>query len=106
DLPFLLEVRNECRDFLHDNRIFTLTECKSWFRENKPDFRLIIYRREPIGYFRLSNYHPESKSIYIGADLHKNFRGHGLARRAYEAFIPTVINSYLVDTFKLEVLSH
>jgi RimJ/RimL family protein N-acetyltransferase len=106
DLPFLIEVRNDCREFLHDNRLFTLTECERWFRETKPDFRIIRYCDERIGYFRISNYDPEEGSIYIGADLHKNFRGKGLARRAYETFLPLVKNSYRVSVFKLEVLSH
>ena len=73
DLPFLIEVRNECREFLHDDRVFTLTECERWFRETKPDFRVIRYRGERIGYFRVSNYNPDDASIYIGADLHKTF---------------------------------
>ena len=106
DLPFLLEVRNECREFLHDNRVFTLPECERWFRETKPDFRIIRHRGERIGYFRLTNYDPQDSSIYIGADLHKDFRGRGLARGAYEAFLPLIKNSYRVSIVKLEVLSH
>src|SRR5689334_7461162 len=31
DLPFLIEVRNECRDYLHDNREFSLSQCEQWF---------------------------------------------------------------------------
>src|SRR5205823_9061576 len=85
DLPFLIEVRNECREFLHDNRVFTLPECERWFRETKPDFRIIRHHGERIGYFRLTNYDPQDSSIYNGADLHKDFRGRGLARGAYEA---------------------
>lgn len=106
DLSFLVEVRNECREFLHDNRLFTLTECQRWFSESKPDFRIIRYGGERIGYFRLSNYHPEDASIYVGADLHKDFRGQGLARRSYEAFLPFVKDSYGISVLKLEVLSH
>jgi RimJ/RimL family protein N-acetyltransferase len=105
-LPFLIEVRNECREFLHDDRVFTLTECERWFRETRPDFRVIRYRGERIGYFRVSNYNPEAASIYIGADLHKDFRGQGLARRAYETFLPRIKDLYRVSVLKLEVLSH
>ena len=106
DLPFLLEVRNECREFLHDNRVFTLPECERWFRETKPDFRIIRHRGERIGYFRLTNYDPQDSSIYIGADLHKDFRGRGLSRAAYGAFIPILKQSFGVSTLKLEVLGH
>jgi RimJ/RimL family protein N-acetyltransferase len=109
DLAFLIEVRNECRDSLHDNRVFTLTECETWFREKNPPFHIIRYDRERIGYFRLSHHDPgdpEGASIYVGADLHRRFRGRGLARLAYEAFLPLVKDQYQVSVAKLEVLSH
>ena len=106
DLPFLIEIRNECRDFLHDNRIFTLQECERWFKEAKPDFRVIRFDQVPIGYFRLSHYDPETGSIYIGADLHRDFRGRGLAEAAYKAFIPVLFDEYKVSRLRLEVLSH
>ena len=105
DLPFLIEVRNECKDCLHDNRPFTLAECEIWFREKKPDFHLIRCDGDRIGYFRLSNYDPVNASIYVGADLHKGFRGRGLARRAYEVFLPFLKDRYHVSTAMLEVLS-
>jgi RimJ/RimL family protein N-acetyltransferase len=106
DLLFLLEVRNECREFLHDNRVFTLAECRRWFREEKPDFHIIRYEGQRIGYFRLSKHDPRDASIYVGADLHEHFRGKGLARPAYEAFLPRLKDRYRVSVAKVEVLSH
>lgn len=106
DLSFLIEVRNECRDSLHDNRAFTLAECETWFRETAPDFYVIRYDGDRIGYFRLSQHDPEEASIYVGADLHKRFRGRGLARLAYGAFLPLVKDRHRVSLVKLEVLSH
>jgi RimJ/RimL family protein N-acetyltransferase len=106
DLPFLVEVRNECRDLLHDNRMFTLDDCRAWFREKQPDFQVIRLDGERIGYFRLSNHDQVDASIYVGADLHRNYRGRGLARLAYEAFLPFLNDRYHVSMVKLEVLSH
>lgn len=106
DLPFLIEVRNECRDSLHDNRVFTLAECEIWFRQTKPDFHVIWCNGERIGYFRLSNHDLENGSIYIGADLRWHFRGRGLSRLAYEAFLPLLKDRYHVSAVKLEVLTH
>jgi RimJ/RimL family protein N-acetyltransferase len=106
DLAFLVSVRNECRDLLHDDRAFTLADCETWFRERRPDFHVIRHDGERIGYFRLSNHHPAEGSIYVGADLHRRFRGRGLARRAYEAFLPLLKDRYHVSVVKLEVLSH
>ncbi len=106
DLPFLLEVRNECRDNLHDNRIFTLAQCEAWFQEQKPDFHVIGYDGERVGYFRLRDHDAGDASIHVGADLHMRFRRRGLALKAYEAFLPLLKERYQVSTAKLEVLSH
>lgn len=106
DLPFLIEVRNECRDFLHDNRTFTLADCQAWFRETKPDFHLVLYDGVAIGYLRISRHDMKSASIYVGMDLHHQFRGRGLAQQAYAAFWPILKERYQVSTAKLEVLSH
>ena len=106
DLPFLIEVRNECRDNLHDNREFTLDNCQAWFRVQKPDFFIIRLCGERIGYFRLSNYLPDEASIYVGADIHREFRGRGYARRAYAEFFSFLRERYCITTVKLEVLSH
>lgn len=106
DLPFLIEVRNECRECLHDNRVFSLAECEQWFHSARPDFHIIRLQGERIGYFRLSHYDPERGSIYVGADIHKLHRGQGHATRAYEAFLPLVRDRYHVSRVELEVLSH
>jgi RimJ/RimL family protein N-acetyltransferase len=104
-LPFLLEVRNECRSFLHDDRSFTLNECEVWFRTARPEFWLIRCDGEPIGYFRISNRNPAERSIYVGADLHSRFRGRGLAKAAYEQFLP-LLREEDVLIARLEVLGH
>ncbi len=106
DLPFLLAIRNECRDFLHDDREFTLAESEAWFRDAKPTFHVIEHDLEQIGYFRLSNHDALARTLYVGADLHPSFRGRGLGRAAYEAFLPLVKQWYDLGAVKLEVLSH
>src|SRR5262245_20192059 len=106
DLPFLIAIRNECRNFLHDGREFTLAQCEEWFRAAKPDFHLIEHNGEPIGYFRLSNHNARERTIYVGADLHERFRGRGLMAAAYDAFLPLVKQRYGVAAVELEVLSH
>ena len=85
DLPFLLEIRNECREYLHDSKIFTLEECINWFESTQPKFYILEYLGERIGYFRTSNWSKDS--VYIGLDIHKNYRGKGYAVTAYKLFI-------------------
>lgn len=106
DIPFLIEVRSECRACLHDNREFSLEQCLNWFRTQRPDFHLIRLNGQRIGYFRLSNHDAQRRTIYVGADLEKSFRGQGLGRRAYEEFLPQVKAKYHVDEVQLEVLSN
>jgi RimJ/RimL family protein N-acetyltransferase len=105
-LPFLLEVRNECRSFLHDDRPFTLKESRRWLQHDKPEFWLIQYEGAWIGYFRFSDRDTERHSIRVGADLHPRFRGRGLARRAYEEYLSVLKHRDHMSIATLEVLSH
>lgn len=86
DLPFFLEVRNECRNFLHDNTEYNIKESLLWFKEKKPNFFLVEKSKQPIGYFRTSNWNEEEGSLWLGADLHKDFRGLGYSKTMYEQF--------------------
>lgn len=91
DLPFFLEVRNSAREFLHDNRIFSLEECQQWFDqlEYNKKYYLILYENKKIGYFRCCAYYTKDgkPALIIGADLHEYWRGMGLAKDAYRKFI-------------------
>ena|SRR3990167_7306223 len=100
DLPFLNEVRNLVREYLHDNREFSLDETNSWFRSLPPEnkYYLISICREggqtPIGYFRTREYimpwvrqGKPCKCLEIGADLHPSFEGKGYAYRSYIQFL-------------------
>jgi RimJ/RimL family protein N-acetyltransferase len=85
DLEFVNEVRNDCAPFLHDPRTFTLEETKEWFK-TKPRWWIIWHEGKRIGYFRTSNY--KGRSAFIGADLHKDYRGQGLGYQSYREFLP------------------
>jgi RimJ/RimL family protein N-acetyltransferase len=101
DLAFINEVRNECAEYLHDPRTFTLEETQQWFK-GEPKFWIIWNDGERIGYFRTSNY--TGKTAYVGADLHKDFRGKGFGYIAYRKFLPYFQNLYDLDAILLEVL--
>lgn len=106
DLPFFLEVRNECAiEFLHDSRLFTLEQSIEWFRTTNPNYYIIEYNNKKIGYFRTSNYNPEENSIYIGCDIHTDYRGKGLSYESYLKFIPFISKKLNIKTINLEVLS-
>lgn len=103
DLPEFLEIRNEAKDFLHNNTVFNLNDAIKWFNNAKPIFYMITLNGKNIGYFRTSNL--KDKSIYIGCDIHKIYRGYGLGYIVYKKFIPKIYDMFEVETIKLEVLS-
>ncbi len=106
DLPFFLEVRNDCAiEFLHDSRVFSIEEALSWFQTTNPNYYIIEYNNEKIGYFRTSNYNSEDSSIYIGCDIHMNYRGKKLAYESYLKFISLIRKELNIYTINLEVLS-
>ena len=105
DLSFLNDVRNECAvEYLHDSRTFTLEETLIWFVNTAPNYWLIWNSGECIGYFRTSNYSKINKNIYVGADIHVDYRGKGLAYQAYKEFLPFLIKKYDLHKISLEVL--
>ena len=105
DLEFLTEVRNECcGEYLHNSCQYALEETYEWFFKTDPLFFMILLDSERIGYFRTSNYSKENRNIYIGADLHKDFRGKGLAYESYRKFIPILSKELDLHKISLEVL--
>lgn len=105
DLPFLNEVRNECAEkYLHNSRKFSIEETISWFEETNPDYYIILLNEIKIGYFRTSDYNTNSKTIYIGCDLQKEYRNKNLGFLSYKKFISFVFNNYDVEEILLEVL--
>ena len=105
DLPFLIEVRNECRDMLHCNKEFNLRDAIKWFAGLPPEHYYLLIKSDgvAIGYFRIKEMLPFGiyARLEIGADLHKDFRGKGLAVAAYKLLFET----YAEHVFELELLS-
>lgn len=106
DIPFLNEVRNECAEtYLHNSTTFSLEQSYSWFDKTNPMFYIVFNDNIKIGYFRLSDYSSINNNILVGMDIHKDFRGKGLAFESYCRFIPFIINTYNLHKVSLEVLS-
>jgi len=106
DIPLLIEIRNECaEEFLHDSSIFTKEESLKWFKETKPDYYAITLDGKMIGYFRVANYSKKNGFLYLGADLHKDYRGQGLAYKSYLRFIPFLFEKYNLNKICMEVLT-
>jgi RimJ/RimL family protein N-acetyltransferase len=105
DLTFMNQIRNfYAKKFLHTPKTFTQKECEQWFLNTKPDYYIISHLDVRIGYFRISQYSPETQSLYLGADLHPKLTGKGLGKQAYQFFIPFIKEKYNLKQIHLEVL--
>lgn len=103
DLSNFLKIRNECKDFLHDNREFNFEDVKNWYENTNPKFFMIELNNKDIGYFRTSNW--KDNSVYVGCDIDSSFRGLGLGFLSYQKFMYKLCKEYNITKFKLEVLS-
>lgn len=106
DLSFLVEVRNECREMLHDDSVFDLADASKWFDLLHPRFYIIERNSVAVGYFRTSNWDEKNRHLYIGCDLHANFRGQGVAQLAYSSFLRFLFDELGMNKVSLEVLEH
>ncbi|NBP00915.1 MAG: GNAT family N-acetyltransferase [Proteobacteria bacterium] len=97
DLNFLVEVRNECKDFLHNASEFSIDSCKKWFNDTKPKFFLIEKENAPIGYFRTSEW--TDNSCFVGGDLHKDYRGKGYMKIAYPLLFEKLLTLNIKTVF-------
>jgi predicted GNAT family N-acyltransferase len=102
-LKYFLKIRNSSADFLHDNRIFTLDECITWFESNHESKYILVKKNKQIlGYFRFNL--KKNFNLYIGLDLTEEERGKGIGFILYQCLFK---HSNLLKTFKrikLEVL--
>ena len=102
DLRFFNSTRNESAKWLHDSEQHSYDDCVSWFKQNKKSFYYIFEKNgERLGYFRFSDV--KDKSLYIGADINKAYRGNGYSTIAYSLMFKHLKNSGY-NTLYLEVL--
>lgn len=102
DLPFLNKTRNQVSMYLHDPRMFTLDETKSWFKVSPGSYWLLLLGTTSCGYFRsreVSGNHWE-----IGLDLHPDFQNRGIGYESYLLFAKSVLLPNGVSKVSLRVL--
>jgi RimJ/RimL family protein N-acetyltransferase len=104
DIPLFNEIRNECREWLHNPQEFSIEESKEWFKNKKDKFFILGYDKQDIGYFRTSNYDPSNNSIFVGLDIHRLHRGKGISTRAYLQFFKKIQKELGIRNMFLRVL--
>jgi RimJ/RimL family protein N-acetyltransferase len=109
DLEEFLKIRNLSREWLHDQTEFELSDTQEWFLSMdyyaNYKFWVITLKNRIIGYFRTSSWwNPDGP--WIGADIHPDFRGQGIATQLYPEFMRTMIRAFGVKGFYLNVLEY
>lgn len=104
DLAFMLGIRNEVRDLIHDDRIFTLDECIEWYHQNTPENYVVEVGSSDVGIMRVRRYKQHVYSAEIGGDIHVDHRRKGYAIRAYSLLIPYLFHASEINELFLEVL--
>ena len=97
DLKFINDIRNDIstRSQLENENIISLDETIAWFYNYFPTWFIINHGSVQVGYIRTS--HDTGKSICIGCDLDKNYRGNGYAKVALIGLISDLkLRGYLV----------
>lgn len=105
DLPLFNTVRNECRAFLSDKTEYTLEEARAWWDtlESGVEYLTLMLDHLPIGYFRMR--YDRRNSYGVGLDIHKDFRGRGLARLAYRTLFAMLTKHGTSKSVWLRVLA-
>jgi len=104
DLSQVKQIRDMSLDYLDTQISFSLEETEKWFATQKPKWYVIEIRDKIAGYIRTSNYDDINKNLYIGLDLHPNFRGHGYAFQSYQLFMNWLrLNGYLTVYLKVQI---
>lgn len=104
DLSFMLDIRNEVREVIHDNRVFTLDECLEWYHETQPENYVVAVSGNDVGIMRVRRYKHHGHSAEVGGDIHSEFRRKGYAVRAYNLLIPYLFDNPPINELFLEVL--
>ena len=104
DLPFMLDIRNEVRELIHDNRIFTLDEAVEWYHTTAPENYVVVVKGDDVGIMRVRRGKQHAQSAEVGGDIHRAHRRKGFGARAYKLLIPYLFDAPQINELFLEVL--
>lgn len=117
DVPWLVQLRNdpEVISNIHDARMYPEHETEAWLRNlpktsmrwlvyNANSWTELIFTMNKIGLVRIDNFDTMNRNCYVGMDIHKDWRGKGLANRIYIQILDKLFQVYNMETIYLEVL--
>lgn len=105
DLKFINEVRNASCEYLHNPTKFTLEQTEIWYDQiysiNSHPWFIVYFCGFRIGYIRISG---DKGKLYIGMDIHPDYRGRGYSKVVYKEFINLIYKDTQIKDLWLEVL--
>jgi RimJ/RimL family protein N-acetyltransferase len=99
ELSYVKSIRDQSLEYLDTQISFSLKETQDWFKTTSPKWYGIHLRETFIGYIRTSDYLPTNKSLYVGMDLGKDYRGNGYAYQVYLEFMAWLKRQGFVTVF-------
>jgi len=102
DLGRFKEIRDQCLDFIHNNKSYTYSETIKWFLKNNIRYLSLYNDKRMIGYVRLES---NDSVCTIGMDLDPEYRGKGIAFATYKITMDE-LNKYGITNFHLRVLQN
>lgn len=102
DLSRFKEIRDQCLEFIHDNKSYTYQETIKWFLSNDIRYLSLYTNDKMIGYVRLKT---NSNQCHIGMDLDPEFWGKHIAFTTYN-LVMLELQKYGISEFKLRVLQN
>lgn len=102
DLNRFKEIRDQCLEFIHDNKSYTYSETVKWFLGENIRYLSLYTKDKMIGYVRLET---TTIGCFIGMDLDPEFRGKSIAFTTYNQVIEE-LNKYGITIFSLRVLQN
>jgi len=103
DLKHVKEIRDYCLEYLDTPVSYTLKQTVEWYTNTTPEWLIIEAHEKIVGYIRTSDYDKSNKTMYIGADIHPNFRGYGYAFQGYQKAMEHFKLTYNLRRYYLKV---
>ena len=89
DLDFIMKIRNDPELYPYLGTFVSLNKKGQlkWFEnlqtDNSQMYLILFCNKKKIGYVRITQIDPVNRSMCVGGDIHKKFRGKGYAKEMY-----------------------
>lgn len=108
----LLRVNHNAGDTLFnltDTRAVTSTQQQEWFKwldSCKTSLRFLVCTSQPVGVLRFDHYDCRNRSVQVGCDIFKPYRGYGFSKQAMRICVKYAFDVLNCHRVYLSVAAH